>query len=225
MISFLPFPKIGGGFFGRAVGSPSATQEKFFPIKQVHGDHILVLRSAEEIRQRANAESDAVICAIEETPVLIKTADCVPILIAHPQGVIAGVHAGWRGTALRILEKTLLKMQKEFSLDLSEIKLAIGPAICGNCYEVGEEVIAALSEKAGVRKTKEGKFLLDLKELNHHQALGCGVQKNQIEIRQECTLCDEKNFFSYRGAMKSNQQNTGRNLAWVKIKLPSLSSS
>ncbi|HCU25750.1 MAG TPA: peptidoglycan editing factor PgeF [Deltaproteobacteria bacterium] len=217
MIAFEPFEKIRGAFLGRAAGEVS---EEFFELKQIHSDRIILLRHFQDAKNNAGAEADAVICSAWGIPIAVRSADCVPILIGHPQRVIAALHAGWRGTLAEILPKTLRKMREEFKLDLGEVRLAIGPAICKNCYEVGPEVAAAFREKseAGcLTPRNDGKFLLDLKSANRVQALALGLNPEQIEVREECTRCAEQDFFSYRGSLARGETATGRNYSWVMI--------
>lgn len=217
MIPFEPFDKIRGAFLG--TGYPDLAGE-FFEVKQVHGVEIVVLKSARDAASRAGREADAVICSQWGVPIAVRTADCVPILIAHPSRVIAVVHAGWRGTAAGILEKTLLRMQEEFSLDLGEVELAIGPAIGVECYEVGEEVASAFRARgdgAHLRDIGNGKFLLDLKAANAAQAQGIGIEASRLELRPECTRCEPELFHSHRAALARGEAKAGRNYSWLMI--------
>src|SRR5207245_6865585 len=76
----------------------------------------------------------------------VQTADCVPILLVDPKNrAVAAVHAGWRGTLARIVEKAIGRMQMQFGSQSADLLAAIGPAISGCCYEVGTEVAAAFS--------------------------------------------------------------------------------
>ncbi len=114
--------------------------QKVFEMKQVHGDRILFLDSPEKFDALYRAEADAVICTVPNLTIAVRTADCVPILITHPQSIVAAVRAGWRGTELKILQKTLREIKEKFNINLSEVKVAIGPSICEKCYEVSLDV-------------------------------------------------------------------------------------
>ncbi|MFO1463876.1 MAG: peptidoglycan editing factor PgeF [bacterium] len=217
MIPFEPFDKISGAFLGTGMGDLS---EEFFQVDQVHGSDIVVLKTREDARRLARRPADAVICAEWGIPIAVRTADCVPILIAHPSRVIAVVHAGWRGTVAGILEKTLQKLREEWNLQPEELALGIGPAIGAECYEVGEEVAAAFrarGEEAFLRKHRDGKYLLDLKGANAAQALKMGVLKGRIEQRPECTRCEPERFHSHRAALARGEAKAGRNYSWLMI--------
>ncbi|KAB2842850.1 peptidoglycan editing factor PgeF [bacterium] len=217
MIPFEPFDKIRGAFLGAGYGDLSG---EFFEVKQVHGDGIVVLRDARDMAKQAGREADAVICARWGIPIAVRTADCVPILVAHPQRVVAVVHAGWRGTVAGVLEKTLLQMRDAFQLDLSEAALAIGPAIGPECYEVGEDVAQAFrarDEAAFLKEIGNGKFLLDLKAANAAQALRLGVSEALLELRPECTRCAAERFHSHRAALARGEAKAGRNYSWLMI--------
>jgi copper oxidase (laccase) domain-containing protein len=74
----------------------------------------------------------------------VTVADCVPVFIAHPSGAVALLHAGWRGTAARIVEKAIARMIDR-GLDAGDLAVHLGPAICGRCYEVGPAVFEQLT--------------------------------------------------------------------------------
>lgn len=217
MIPFEPFDKIIGAFLGAGFGDLSG---EFFEVKQVHGDGIILIKNSSDAARYAQVEADAVICSQWGVPIAVRTADCVPVLIAHPKRVIAVVHAGWRGTSLAILEKTLLRMRAEFGLDLSELAVAIGPAIGPECYEVGEEVAEVFQkgkDSVHVKASANGKYLLDLKAINEAQARRLGVIAASIERRPECTRCLPQDFFSHRAALARGEAQTGRNYSWLMI--------
>ncbi|MCC7345169.1 MAG: peptidoglycan editing factor PgeF [Deltaproteobacteria bacterium] len=217
MIPFEPFDKIRGAFLGAGYGDLSG---EFFEVKQVHGDGVVVLREARDVSENRGKEADAVICARWAVPIAVRTADCVPVFIAHPKRVIAVVHAGWRGTVAGILEKTLLRMRESFDLDLSEAALAVGPAIGPECYEVGEDVAAAFrgrGDSVFLKELGQGKFALDLKAANAAQARRLGVAVENIELRPECTRCEAELFHSHRAALARGEAKAGRNYSWLMI--------
>jgi YfiH family protein len=114
--------------------------------------------------------------------------------------VIGAVHAGWKGTQSEILPKTIKKMQEQYGSQAEDIIVAIGPAIGQCCYEVGAEVATYFHAYTGavLRGQSEGKYLLDLKAVNHQQLLDVGVAKMHIEVTSLCTACQKARFFSYR---------------------------
>lgn len=222
MIPFSPFPNMIGGFIGRNFQpcEELSLLENLVHLKQIHSDQVRILEDEKEISQVREMEGDALITALDNIPIAIKVADCVPILIAHPKGVIAAVHSGWRGSESKILQKTFNIMKEKWHLNLTEAFISIGPAICGKCYEVGEEVAGKFknygTDLEPVSSVIPHKYLLDLKNINLQMAEEVGIASHQIEIRRECTLCDEKNFYSYRGATQRGEKNTGRNFGWIK---------
>ena len=212
MPDFKPFQTVSGRFEGKDFDSISSLTL----LKQVHGDRVHLIYSSSERESIHLQEGDAIVCTVKDFPIAVKTADCVPILIAHPDGVIAAVHAGWRGTRLKILEKTLLKIRNDLKKDLSLVHVAMGPSICGTCYEVGEEV-AKEFEKSYLVEKENDKFLLNLKQVNADMAELLGVPKKQITIFEDCTLCMNDEYYSYRHECQKGLNKAGRNYSWIKI--------
>jgi polyphenol oxidase len=104
-------------------------------------------------------------------------ADCYPILLWDPEHRAIGLaHAGWRGTEADVAAEAVRSMAREFGSDPSRMKAAIGPGICGRCYEVGEEVASRFDTRF-VRDTTPGKFLLDLAAANLAQLEEQGVRE------------------------------------------------
>ena len=143
-------------------------------------------------------ETDGLILTGKKLAIFLNFADCIPLIFYDEKQNIGAVsHAGWRGTAQKIAQITAQKLINEFGSNPKDICVLIGPAICGKCYEVGEEVYsifapsplpALSSEKGGLR--------LDLKKINAKQLADIGIEK--IDICPYCTCCDNEYFFSYR---------------------------
>ena len=133
-------------------------------------------------------EGDAL---VENTPgraVAVKTADCLPILLADARNrAVAAVHAGWRGTAAHIVEAAVAAMRDRFGTRAADLDAAIGPGIGPCCYEVGPEV----AERFG----REGRTRLDLAAENRRQLEEAGVPR--IYLAGLCTMCGPE-FHSYR---------------------------
>lgn len=218
MIYFTPYDRMAGAFLGRL---PEDMGEEFFQVDQVHGDAIVTVRDFREAKAKRGQKADAIVASAWAIPIAVRTADCVPILLAHPKPIVAAVHAGWRGSKAGILAKTIDTMVKEFKADPGEISVAIGPSICGACYEVGSEVAEQfLPDDTGKicrPKPESEKFLLDLKAANAAQALAAGIKPENLEIHSECTLCQEDLFHSHRAAMSRGEEKAGRNYSWVMI--------
>lgn len=131
----------------------------------------------------------------------VTIADCTPVLIAHPAGAIAALHAGWRGLAAGILEQGLDKLTA-LGFQTEECTVYLGPAICGACYEVGPEVLSAVS---GNNVTEKGH--LDVRGELARRARRRGVTR--IVSDDACTRCRRDVFFSHRGG------DSGRQLAII----------
>ncbi|MBT3181062.1 MAG: peptidoglycan editing factor PgeF, partial [Deltaproteobacteria bacterium] len=126
----------------------------------------------------------------------VRSADCVPILIADKKNkAVAAVHAGWKGTALNIVDETLKAMNSVYGTEAVDCVAAIGPAICGKCYEVGVEVVEALSKLDINDKWKIDSSHVDLKKANH--ALLEKLNISEVDVSDSCTFCDST-FNSWR---------------------------
>jgi polyphenol oxidase len=171
--------------------------------RQVHGDLVL---SITEIDLDPLPEADGV-CAIEEsiTPqsVWVCTADCVPVLIGDRRlGSVAAVHAGWRGTAAKILKVAISKFLEQGS-SASDLCVALGPAISGDSYQVTQEVadrvLLTIAHPTGVSSDPQpDRRRLDLRSVQQQQLVEMGIKPEQIAIAPYCTLKDREHFFSYR---------------------------
>jgi purine-nucleoside/S-methyl-5'-thioadenosine phosphorylase / adenosine deaminase len=120
----------------------------------------------------------------------VTVADCAPVFVAHPSGAVAIVHSGWRGTEARIIHQAIRVLGRA-GLAPDELRVHIGPAICGRCYEVSADVRARLT---GETSNRPGN--VDIRSLIAEQAASAGV--GQISVSPSCTKCDNETFFSHR---------------------------
>lgn len=153
-------------------------------------------------------DTDALIVAEPKIPVLILVADCAPLLLVDEKHrVLAVVHAGWRGAVARIAARTAEKMQQEFGSQPEEIRVGVGPSLCGACFEVGDEVatVAHAMESMSIISGHD-KPHLDLRMLLRSDLQSAGVLDGNIENMPHCPRCDTQTFFSHRG----EQGRTGR---------------
>jgi purine-nucleoside/S-methyl-5'-thioadenosine phosphorylase / adenosine deaminase len=209
-VNSLITPGIFGGsvsafFTGRQPGADPDQISRILKIKkediylpvQKHTVEILVLESSLEPRI-----ADAVITKREGVLIGVQVADCVPILLYEKkEGVIAAVHAGWRGTAEGILKKTIRVMTDKLGCSEKEILVAIGPSIRGCSYEVGAEVVDAVKQGTGQKGfafLRGEKFFLDLAAANSLQARAVGVHEKNMWVSPDCTFCNPERYFSYR---------------------------
>jgi polyphenol oxidase len=143
---------------------------------------------------------------------IIRTADCVPIILWEPQrGIAAIVHAGWRGTVLRIAGKAA-GLMVDLGAEPSLIQALIGPCIGPCCYEVKEEVLHRFQEAGFGREAfhhRQGALFLDLRQANVEDLQGRGVCR--VQVLDLCTRCREDLFFSAR------RNDTGRQMSFVAV--------
>jgi YfiH family protein len=175
-------------------------------LDQKHSDiiHCIDRRFCEGLK------GDSMITDIPDTLLVIKTADCLPVLLADIDNkVIGAVHCGWRGSGLKILQKAFLAMKEKYSTQPSSLMAVMGPCICGKCYEVGEDVYNFFKEMnipLDVFKShpdSEKKYFLDLRKTNQLQLQEIGLEKDKILNVGNCTYSD-KMFLSYRRDGKNN---------------------
>ena len=178
-------------------------------LNQMHQDGILVLREPFETIE-GRLEYDAVITDVPRVFLGIRTADCLPILIAdRRKKVIAAVHAGRQGTALGITAKVIRKMMNVFDCRPGDLLAAMGPSIGACCYEIDERVFQPGWERFATSSGR-GKWMLDLTRINIDQVGNEGLNPAQISCTRLCTCCRADLFFSYR-----REGNTGRQLSFI----------
>lgn len=176
---------------------------------QVHGADVRVVHNQQEAKQKPGVLGDDQYCdaLVSSTPqilLMVKTADCVPVLIADSQtGAFAAVHAGWRGTSQSIVLSAIKLLQSEYGARAEDLRAAIGPAANSCCYEVGRDVIDQFKERfpgSGhlFAATRDGHARIDLQTANRDQLAGAGVSPERIHIAPLCTMDRNDLFFSYR---------------------------
>lgn len=133
-------------------------------------------------------------------------ADCVPLFFVDPVSRSIGLsHAGWRGTLHRMGAVTVKRMTEEFHTHPEHLRVAIGPSICQDCYEVSEEMAAEFKREFSrhadehlVYRTKEGKYHLNLWRANEITLLEAGVKQHHLSMTNVCTCCNSEQMFSHR---------------------------
>ncbi len=179
-------------------------------VKQVHGTEALVVDRALIPADRFTAGWDALVTDQPGIMVAVQTADCVPVLLHDSKrGVVAAIHAGWRGAVAGIVPNTLALLKSRFGSQAEHVRVSIGPSAGVCCYEVDEPVLQNLRQQCPdwekvVRPRRNGNAHLDLKALVKEQALGAGVTPRSITSVNLCTICHEELFFSYRREGKVN---------------------
>jgi YfiH family protein len=140
--------------------SLNASKMRVVGLRQIHSDIIHVVGSADVPQGEQAPKGDALITREPGVLLGVQTADCIPILLADTKHrAVAAIHSGWRGTAQRIAEKTLGRMQMEFGTRPQDVIAALGPGIDRCCYEVGHEVVKEFAAKfQNAREWFEGPF-------------------------------------------------------------------
>jgi len=166
---------------------------------------------------------DSVITNITDKFLCVTTADCVPIIIYDLKSeAIAAIHAGWKGTSGKIVEKTISAMINEYNSSPQDMIVGIGPAISQQNYEVGGEVIEKMEangidlsdDKVCIRKPHSPKGHINLKEINRRELINLGVSEANIETTDLCTFDKQELFFSAR----RQTVHSGRMLTGIMLK-------
>lgn len=183
---------------------------------QVHGDRIAHIDSIPDGRgqfPRAHAFDgyDAFITDKAGIVLMVRVADCVPVILYDPAAhIVALVHAGWRGTLASIVLKTAEAMMRTYGCRPQTIQAAIGPAIGPCCFSVQPDVAELFHSRFGLDcpyiHRASGSIRIDLAGLNRMQLLDAGLLPEHIELSGMCTACNLHLFFSHRG----EQGKTGR---------------
>ena len=167
---------------------------------QVHGADVRIVESDSDINENEK-EADGLITNLSATPLLIFTADCVPIVFYDKkQGVVALAHAGWRGTYGNIAGEMVNIMTDKYNCKVEDIKTIIGPSVSVDNYEVSYDLIEkfVVLEVPNYYKENDGKYYLDLWKLNKELLKKYGILEDNIKIIDFCTVRDNDKFFSYR---------------------------
>ena len=163
---------------------------------QVHGARVLVHQPGWEGWLRAD-EADGHVSMERGTALAVTVADCVPVFLVHPSGVVCLLHSGWRGTAARIVERGIESMTQR-DIPAAEIRLHTGPAICGECYEVSADVYRQLTGRDTTAPAT-----VDLRSLIADHARAMGVR--HITTSASCTRCNNDRFYSHRAGDAGRQ--------------------
>lgn len=201
----LAYPWLDHGFGTRQSAPPPLP---VVTLKQIHSDVVVAVSGVED----ALAQGDALITSRRGIFLTVRTADCVPILIADSRRrAVAAIHAGWRGTASSIAIKTVRRLREEFDCAPVDLIAAIGPAIGGCCYEVGTDVLERFQPWLDASSLRRP--FLDLAGVNRKQLLEAEIPAEHIFCAQACTKCASEDFHSFR----RDQADAGRMESMVGI--------
>jgi hypothetical protein len=216
-----------------------------YRVKQVHGKTVLTPAEIEQFLDSGQTpeseieasnflpEADGILTDGAEQSIWVCTADCVPALVADvATGRVAAVHAGWRGTALKILPEAIARLQRQGS-QVADLRIAMGPAIAGEVYQVSTTVAVEVGSTilpelpADINPTEvldtlkrlpdapvlpdpqPGRARLDVPRINALQLEQMGIHPDQIAIAPYCTYQTPDQFFSYRRDRQKNVQWSG----------------
>jgi hypothetical protein len=192
--------------------------DRVITVNQVHGETIVTV-DGRNCKSVGAAHADAMITRTPGLAIGVETADCVPILLIDPlTPAVGAVHAGWRSTVRKIVQKSVMRMRNEFGSEPSRIIAAIGPAIGPECYEVDEPVMGPVREAFPFWRevaTPRGsdRWGLDLVKANTVELIEAGLGESNIHALGMCTSCRRDLFYSFRA-----EGRTGRMLSVVMIK-------
>ncbi len=196
----------------------SISPESIGTLKQVHSPVVLAYEPGDaDVSGGRKREGDALWTASPGTGAGVRTADCVPILIAHREAPrVAAVHAGWRGLASGIVREAVrILSDRAGEGAVSGLVAAAGPCARACCYEVDGEAAEALSSLPGaaLRKgDKPGKWFADLQAIALSSLAEAGIPSSRAEGVGPCTVCSPR-FHSYR----REKSLTGRQLSFIYI--------
>lgn len=166
--------------------------DELFSAYQVHGNAVTLVEPHTEPRPKC----DVLITQSSERALMLRYADCTPILVADPKHrAVAAVHAGWRGSAVRAAGAAVRAMQEAFGTEPADVLAGIGPAIGPCCYQVGQDVVDAFADRPWLFDEQSR---LDLWAANRQALMETGVPAEQIEVAAICTQCQSDRFFSHR---------------------------
>ena len=182
--------------------------DRLLLLRQVHGRTVAVAAEGQS-QDWQPPEADAVVSDDPSVALVVRVADCAPILLADARtGAVAAIHAGWRSTMQRIVDPTLAAMRTHFGVRPADVVAAIGPSLGACCGEMGEEVVEAFRH-AGHGEDAINRWFLreperrphfDLWRANYDQLVEAGVAPGSIHISALCTRSHPDVFHSYRSA-------------------------
>ena len=188
----------GARRFARLLGEPEAPVAR---LKQVHGAAVVEAAGIPRGRVAVAGVGDAVVTTERGLVLAIATADCIPVVVADPEAdVLAAAHAGWRGTAARVVDAALDALEARGGR-AERAWAFFGPSISRDVYEVGPEVVAALDHslpEGAVAPGKGDRSWLDVAACNEAALRRRGVRAERISRPRLCTFLSPGRFSSYR---------------------------
>jgi YfiH family protein len=191
MLEEIPWLEHG---FGTRLSSAWPDTADFATVRQIHSNKIVIAENPGD-----QGEGDALITNRPGIALAVRTADCLPVLMADTRNrAVAAVHAGWRGTILEIVPKTIQAMADHFGTRPNDLAIAVGPGIGPCCFEVGAEVAHQFSRLFPERTDLDRKTKVDLVETNVRLLRRNDGSVGQIATADLCSYCRSDLFDSYR---------------------------
>jgi YfiH family protein len=191
--------------FGSAASTPPPG---VLTLRQIHSARVVPASTAAPA-----TEGDALWTTQPGQWIGVRTADCVPILLAAESGLaVAAVHAGWRGTVANIAAAAVAEISRHGIVDRQNLRAAIGPAIGACCYEVGPEVAAQFKFIFPERTDLDSRTRIGLAEANRRLLIAAGVPKRNISISGLCTACS-----SACHSWRRDRQTSARMVAAIRL--------
>jgi YfiH family protein len=168
-------------------------------VTQVHGARVFHVE-----RPGPAGEADGLVTARESLAVVVRSADCLPILVADIDGQAVGVaHASWRGTAAGVAGQLVAAFAEHVGIPASRLVACLGPCAGPDRYEVGAEVRNAMLDAHGPDArhffvARDGRWLFDLAAANVSQLLAAGVDFMRVYTSRVCTMTHNEHYPSYR---------------------------
>lgn len=187
--------------FALAARALSVHEHRIFFLSQVHGALARVLRGDETLEAVRNVEGDALSSRRHDLACSVRTADCIPLLVADRRsGAVTAIHAGWRGIVRGIVEAGIASVRELASAN-AELVVAIGPHIRERAFEVSDDVareLEAVSPVRGVVDRAAAKPHVSLVRIVRGKLGALGISDDAIDDVGGCTHSDAERFFSFR---------------------------
>lgn len=216
--------------YRRVAASLGVSFTKMTHVPQLHGDHVLTVTAKEAgigitkpYPEGMEAYGyDAMITNVPEAVLCTLHADCVPVLLYDPAAnAVGAVHSGWRGTVLKIAQKTVQEMELSYGTQPEALRAVIGPSIGIADFETDGDVYQALRESFGKQADdhklifmEAGKYHISVSGFVYQTLLNAGLKPENIFYDQRCTYAESAHFFSHR----RDGGNTGAMSAMISIR-------
>ncbi len=175
---------------------------------QVHGSEVRVVNSGgvyNHIDGLMTIQPGVLLC--------VQVADCIPLLLHDPvHNAVGAIHCGWRPIVAGIAEKALEIMKDRYGTDPETVTASMGPSAGPCCYEVGDDVARVLHPSSLINRNRT--VFADLKAELSRRLISAGLKKNNLEIFDDCTICNESLYYSFR----RDGKNAGRMLGFIMVR-------